>query len=413
MKLIVVSAFALLAAGSASAATTVYDFAGNYTASNPSGAFAYGTGNGGSGFTGFTNSYASCFGDASFACQSVGSNASVAAVGVNTSASPISPGGTVSVPAGVLLTHPGNGGAGTDAVVKFTAPTTGSYKLNGAFERLSTVAAGNGVNVGIFDGANPLYASSALAGTGLAFGTQASFAAQPTIHHNAGDTLSFVVNNNGSYEYDSTGLLGTITGTSGTARYDAFRAFGSGNPSAAVWTYATRAGATLFSAFPAGYGNCFGSATFQCQTVGTNASVAAVGRTTALADQSLGTATLPNDVLLLHPSIGVGATDAVVRFTTPVTGKYTVAGLFERLSDAAHPFGNGVNVEVYNGGTLLFSSSTLAAPNPLSGYPTDQVSFNSIGLLTLNSGDVLSFVDNNNGEYSYDSTGLKAVVTYV
>ncbi|MBC7506370.1 MAG: PEPxxWA-CTERM sorting domain-containing protein [Sandarakinorhabdus sp.] len=273
---------------------------------------------------------------------------------------------------------------------------------------------GNGVNAGIFDGANPLYASGALAGPGLAFGTQASFAAQPAIHLNASDTLSFVVNNNGDYSYDSTGLLGTITGTSGTAQYDAFRAFGSGNPSAAVWTYGTGAGATQFSAFPVGYGNCFGSATFQCQTnVGPNVYVA-VGRTTALADQTIfGTATLPTDALFLHPDNGLGATDAVVRFTTPVNGKYTVAGLFERLSDAAHPFGNGVNVEVYNGGTLLFSSSTLAAPNPLSGYPTDQVSFNSIGLLTLNSGDVLSFVVNNNGEYSYDSTGLKAVVTYV
>ena len=93
-----------------------------------------------------------------------------------------------------------------------TAPTAGNYQFSGLFERLDGDAnGGNGVIVNIFkntalNGIEKLFAEGIAPSTQF---TAKTFNSSTTL--GLGDTLSFVVRNNGEYSYDSTGLNGRIT----------------------------------------------------------------------------------------------------------------------------------------------------------------------------------------------------------
>ena len=182
-----------------------------FSATNPSGPWAYGTGNGGTAFAPFTSYSSSCFGQSGFACHSFGD---YQGVGLNTNGGDVNPPGlsTVAIPNDQLWMHPADGAGATDAVVTFLVPTTSFYSISGLFQRLTNAAndgAGNGVVVSIFSGATQLYTSNGLAGTPAA-ATQATFNFTRVLA--GGSTLSFVVNNNGNYGYDSTGLAASIGG---------------------------------------------------------------------------------------------------------------------------------------------------------------------------------------------------------
>lgn len=111
----------------------------------------------------------------------------------------------------VLNVHPGakgatNGVGGTDydSIVRFTAPTAGTYNFAGLF-RVLDFAAPNGVNVSVRNSNSTLFSNS-LQGS---FGSTVTFNGSKTLAANG--TLDFRVNRAGDFFYDSTGLAATVT----------------------------------------------------------------------------------------------------------------------------------------------------------------------------------------------------------
>ena len=102
--------------------------------------------------------------------------------------------------------------------------------------------------------------------------------------------------------------------------------------------------------------------------------------------------------LLMHP--GNSGQLAIVAFTAPSAGSYSFSGEF-----ASHggPRGNGVDVSaVLGGGTFRLNTTVM----PASSGP---VLINFTQALTL--GQSVYFTLGANGEFSFDATGLKLVVT--
>jgi hypothetical protein len=205
-------------AGAASAAQL--DLVGDFGAS----AFAYGSGNFSGAtpsFTAFQSHYSDCFNVSGLNCVTSGpsgatpGSSNLPGIGLGEGALNFI---TVNVPADTLWAHPGNS-ADADAVIRFTAQAAGLYTLDGLFSRLDNMTSGsndpgnNGVSVAIYQTTgsvtSEIWSSSALAGAGVTEGTTASYDFSALL--GAGDILSYVVNYNGNYYNDSTGLRGTIS----------------------------------------------------------------------------------------------------------------------------------------------------------------------------------------------------------
>jgi hypothetical protein len=200
-------AAALSTAAPASAAT--YDAVGDFSiASNPNGAWAYGTGVAGSSFTALPDAHSGLFGSPNFDYWQVADPVDlVPLVGKNTGAGPIVS-STVLIPTGVLDIHPG---PDTDTIVQWTAPTAGKYTLSTSFELLDITP--SGVIAEVYDNGAQLFTST-LTSPGANQGTDTpgqSVSFSDTLNLNAGDRLSFAVNNDGNFLFDSTGLTATIS----------------------------------------------------------------------------------------------------------------------------------------------------------------------------------------------------------
>lgn len=119
--------------------------------------------------------------------------------------------GTVTIPAQMLVMHPssdnfGPGGAREVAVTRWTAASAGMLDISGGFFALDSGSTDvhvvhNGVS--LFSAIRASFADTAFSLTGVAV--------------NAGDTIDFVVGNNGSFFNDSTGLIATIVPAPGAA----------------------------------------------------------------------------------------------------------------------------------------------------------------------------------------------------
>jgi hypothetical protein len=108
----------------------------------------------------------------------------------------------------VLGIHPGEN---TDVIVQWTAPASGTYTYSGSFALLDDNP--SGVIGEVFENHTSLF-SGVLTGppanlTTLTPGGSESFGGTVTL--NAGDALSFAVNNDGDFFNDSTALAATIT----------------------------------------------------------------------------------------------------------------------------------------------------------------------------------------------------------
>ncbi len=102
-----------------------------------------------------------------------------------------------------------------------------------------------------------------------------------------------------------------------------------------------------------------------------------------------------------HP--GPDATqDATIRFTAPSAGQYTLdAGFW-----GADAYYQGANVGVFLNGVQLGSTIAVAGYDPSAGNPfTFQQTF------AMNAGDQLDIALDNGGTYSYDATGVRALIT--
>lgn len=112
--------------------------------------------------------------------------------------------GTVTIPALTLVMHPGPtgfgaGGAREFAVTRWTATSAGTFDIAGSFLALDSGSTDvhvvrNGVSLFSTVRASFANTSFSLSGVSLA----------------AGDTIDFVVGNNGNFTNDSTGLVATI-----------------------------------------------------------------------------------------------------------------------------------------------------------------------------------------------------------
>jgi sugar lactone lactonase YvrE len=113
--------------------------------------------------------------------------------------------GTVTIPAKTLGGHPGSQGENT--VVRWTAPTNGTYQINAVFWG-DDFTGPTTTDVAVLHNGKTLYASEV---TGYGSSSDQSYTA--TVSANAGDTVDFSVGygTDGNFFYDSTGVSAVIT----------------------------------------------------------------------------------------------------------------------------------------------------------------------------------------------------------
>ena len=207
---------ATLFAGGAANAAVVYDAAAQFSlSSNANGPWSYGEGTGPS-ITLFTknsnNNPVQPIGVPSTVeyWQSSNPTSLVPIVGENFGTASATCCNSVLIPTGVLWVHPGYN---SDVIVQWKAPTAGLYNLASSFALLDNSPSGilaevfenNKLLIGI-----PIKGPAANLSAPQSYGPAVPFTAND-LSLQAGDTLSFVVNNAGSFNNDSTALTATIT----------------------------------------------------------------------------------------------------------------------------------------------------------------------------------------------------------
>ena len=197
---------------------TSFDAVNDFSSTNPSGTWAYGSGNTGTSFTPLSVFSSACpvpTAVSGVSCwQAAVTVDSVPVVGKNVSGHTINfgPRTNIVLPTGVLLVHPG---ISSDTIVQWTSPATGTYSISGVFEILDNSP--TGITSEVFENSTQLY-SKTLTGPPAVVpdtvGGRASFSLRETVA--AGSVLSFAVNNDGNFLDDSTGFDATITSTTST-----------------------------------------------------------------------------------------------------------------------------------------------------------------------------------------------------
>lgn len=108
---------------------------------------------------------------------------------------------------------------------------------------------------------------------------------------------------------------------------------------------------------------------------------------------------LPPHSLHMHPS--TNGTDAILRWTAPNAGTFTIQGYWTRYDVTSN--GNGTSDTIYANGTPL---GTTAVPAGSSG-----TNFDFSYTVSLAAGGVVDFVCDANGGFADDTTGLSATIT--
>ncbi len=196
----------ILALGTAPASATVYDAFSDFSiASNPNGPWGYGYGRPGVSYTPMPDSTPSFFGPDEPGWF-LGNSPFLVPLAIANRTGAILTSTTISVPANTMFVHPGNDDAQA-AIVRFVAPEAGHYNYNVVFTRVDTADGfDTGAGVTIYDGNAVLFARALVP---LTYG--ATVSASGSIELAANEVLSFVVDRNGSYFFDSTGFSAQIT----------------------------------------------------------------------------------------------------------------------------------------------------------------------------------------------------------
>jgi hypothetical protein len=180
--------------------------------SNPNGAWSYGDGITGTSFTLYPFYDPDCgalWGVSGVVCWSAEIYQHDPHVSFNRTGGWLTFWGIVDPP-DVLLVHPGPYD-GQDTIVQWTAPVAGTYTISGFFEILDSHP--TGVVGLVFRNGAPLYRGELLGPPAQppdkAGGREDFYFAKLSL--NAGDLISFGVNKDGDFHYDSTGFNATIT----------------------------------------------------------------------------------------------------------------------------------------------------------------------------------------------------------
>lgn len=195
-------ALALGAATSAAAQVTSWDAAGDFSGvTNPNGAWSYGWSVGrGLGF----NLDAVPTNVKGIDVWNYSGTQAEPDVFHNGTSNIIDPAGTNPIPAGGLAFHPGP--MGQNAIVRWTAPSTGSYSIDATFTGRDD-ARGTTTDVAVLSNEITLWS-----GEVMGYLATQSYAAGP-VNLNAGDTIDFTVGfgTDLSYAYDTTGLSANVS----------------------------------------------------------------------------------------------------------------------------------------------------------------------------------------------------------
>ena len=195
----------LLTLAAAAYATDTWDATTDFGPQNPNGAWSYGYGTTGTSFTPYSLYSPNCEGG--IKCWYAPFYGDVPRVGFNPTGQFID-WGTVVFPPDTLSVHPY---AGEDTIVQWTAPATGTYSIAGFFDILDIYP--TGIIGLVYENGTQLYSGEIL-GPPAQFPDKVggredfSFSA---LNLKAGDVISFAVNDDNDFYYDTTGFDATIT----------------------------------------------------------------------------------------------------------------------------------------------------------------------------------------------------------
>ena len=201
----------LLTLLTAASVAQTWDATKDFGPSNPNGVWSYGDGITGTSFTLYSFYYIDCgdlWGVKGIVCWTTQTH-DVPFVSFNTTGDWLSFWGIV-IPPDVLFLHPGPDD-GQDTIVQWTAPVAGTYYIHGFFEILDSHPTGI---VGlVFRNGTPLFRGELLGPPAQppdkVGGREDFYFAKLSLK--AGDVISFGVNKDDDYHYDSTGFNATIT----------------------------------------------------------------------------------------------------------------------------------------------------------------------------------------------------------
>ena len=180
----------------------------------------------------------------------------------------------------------------------------------------------------------------------------------------------------------------------------------SANPNGA-WAYGEGQAGVSFTAFTQAWTNLTGPITFTgsstvqyWQSTSPTSLVPLIGENFGPAGASTccSTVLIPTDVLWMHPG---QSDDAILQWTAPASGTYSFSGTLALLDNSP----TGVLAEGFKNATLL-GSTTLISPAAILSPPSFGPPVPFSGVVSLVTGDILSFAINNNGSFFNDSTAL-------
>jgi hypothetical protein len=204
--------FVLLGIATSPCPGQTWDALTGFAASNPNGVWSYGWGVTGTSFTLYTTYNTDCGdygGVQGLVCWSAELYQNTPLVAFNTTGSYLN-WWTVVDPPDALILHPAPDWEPGDSIVQWTAPVDGAYRISGFFEILDTNPTGI---TGL------VYRNSTLLYSGTLTGPPAQHPDHPggredfyfpQVSLNAGDVISFGVNSDGTFYYDSTGFNAVI-----------------------------------------------------------------------------------------------------------------------------------------------------------------------------------------------------------
>jgi hypothetical protein len=191
-----------------------WDARKDFAPSNPNGAWRYGWGVTGTSFTPYTSYITGCdpyWGVQGFVCWTADLYYNDPLVGANTTRGWLYCCNGVILPPDALDVHPAPDWQPADSIVQWTAPADGAYRISGFFEILDAVSP-TGIIGLVFRNGTLLYRVELLGPPAQdpdKIGGRANFYFGQ-LSLKAGDVISFGVNSDGNFYYDSTGFNATI-----------------------------------------------------------------------------------------------------------------------------------------------------------------------------------------------------------
>lgn len=189
-----------------------WDATRDFAAFNPNGAWSYGWGVTGTSFTRYPSYNLNCvdeYGIQGEVCWTAELYDHVPLVGLNTTGQWLNFSSVV-LPPDALCIHPAPDWNPGDSIVQWRAPATATYRISGFFEILDAYPTGI---VGLVYRNGTLLFRVELLGPGAQHPNRAGGRANfyfPEVPLSAGDVISFGVNSDGTFYYDSTGFNATI-----------------------------------------------------------------------------------------------------------------------------------------------------------------------------------------------------------